>query len=98
MSVVVGRKRRAAPDTSVVSEVTGPVGKTLAIGMEGERATPLDQPPAVPPVRLTVDVETFVCSGCGGWAPGQMLASGKVQIVGDRALAERIVAQMNFMP
>jgi len=27
-----------------------------------------------------------------------VLASGQVQIAGDRALAERIVAQMNFMP
>jgi hypothetical protein len=50
MSVVVGRKVRAAPDSTVVFEVTGPVGRTLAIGTKGERATPLDQPPAVPTV------------------------------------------------
>jgi uncharacterized protein (TIGR03083 family) len=98
MSFAVGRKVRPAPDTTVVFEVTGSLGRTLAIGMEGERATPLDQPPVVPTVRLTMDVETFVCLGCGRWAPEQMLASGKVQIAGDRALAERIVAQMNFMP
>jgi hypothetical protein len=66
--------------------------------MAGERATPLAQPPAIPTVRLTMDVETFVCLGCGRWAPEQVLASGKVQSAGDRALAERIVAQMNFMP
>ena len=50
MAVVVGRKVRAAPDTTVVFEVTGPVAQTLAIAMKGERATPLDQPPAVPTV------------------------------------------------
>ena len=47
MPVVVGRKVRAAPDTTVVFEDTGPVGKTLVIAMKGERATPLDQPLAV---------------------------------------------------
>ena len=51
--------------------------RTLAIGMAGEgtplhwrpsadavtgeRAVPLDQPPAVPTVRLPMDVGTFVC-------------------------------------
>jgi hypothetical protein len=114
MSFVVGRKVRAAPDTTVVFEVTGALARTLALGMQGEgaplnwrpsadavavgRATPLAQPPALPTVRLTMDVETFVCLGCGRWAPEPTLASGKVQIAGDRALAERILAQMNFMP
>src|SRR5215471_15370249 len=98
MSFVVGRKVRAAPDTTVVFEVTGALDRTLAIGMAGERATPLAQPPALLTVRLTMDVETFVCLGCGRWAPEPTLASGKVQIAGDRALAERILAQMNFMP
>jgi len=133
MSFVVGRKVHAAPDTTVVFEVTGALDRTLALGMQGEgpplmrrpsadavagngaplntrcappsadavavgRATPLAQPPALPTVRLTMDVETFVCLGCGRWAPEPTLASGKVQIAGDRALAERILAQMNFMP
>jgi hypothetical protein len=47
MSVMVGRKVCVAPDTTVIFEVTGPVGRTLAIAMKGERATSLDQPPAV---------------------------------------------------
>ena len=98
MSFVVGRKVRAAPNTTVVFEVKGALGRTLAMGMAGERATPLAQPPALPTVRLTMDVETFVCLGCGRWAPEPTLASGKVQIAGDRTLAERILAQMNFMP
>jgi uncharacterized protein (TIGR03083 family) len=98
MSGVVGRKVRPAPGTTVLFEVTGPAGRTLASGMAEERAMPLDQSPAVPTVRWTMDVETFVCLGCGRWAPEQVLASGAVQIAGDRALAECIVAQMNFMP
>src|SRR4030095_1824091 len=50
MSFVVGCKVRPSPDTTVVFEVTGPLGRTLALGMEGERAMPLDPPPAVPTV------------------------------------------------
>ena len=98
ITVGVGRKVRPAPGTTVVFEVTGPISRTLAIGMAGGRATQLAQPPAVPSVRLTMDVETFMCLGCGRWAPEHVLASGTVQIAGDRVLAERIVAQMNFMP
>jgi hypothetical protein len=71
MFVVVGRKVRPAPGTTVVFEVTGPIGRTLAMAMAGERATPLDEPPAVPTVCLTLDVETFVCLGCGRWEPEQ---------------------------
>jgi len=82
----------------VVFEITGVVGRTLAIGMEGECAKPLDQPPALPTVPLTMAVETFVCLGCGRCEPRHVLASDKVRIEGDRALAETIVAQMNFMP
>jgi len=98
MPFVVGRKVRPAPGTTVVFDLTGPVGRTLAIGVVGERAMPLDQAPALPTVRLIMDVETFMCLGCGRWVPERVLASGTVRIAGDRALAERIVAQMNFMP
>jgi uncharacterized protein (TIGR03083 family) len=98
MPFVVGRKARAADGTTIVFQVTGVAGRTLAIGMEGERAKPLDQPPALPTVHLTMDVETFACLGCGRWEPRHVLASGKVRIEGDRALAETIVTQMNFMP
>ncbi len=83
---------------ALVFQVTGVAGRTLAIGMEGERAKPLDQPPALPTVHLTMDVQTFACLGCGRWEPRHVLASGKVRIEGDRALAETIVTQMNFMP
>ena len=98
MPFVVGRKARAADGTTVVFEITGVAGRTLAIGMEGERAKPLDQPPALPTVHVTMDVETFACLGCGRWEPRQLLVSGKVRIEGDRALAKTIVTQMNFMP
>jgi hypothetical protein len=44
-----------------------------------------------------MDAETFACLGCGRWKPDQAMGSGKVKILGDRALGEAIVGQMNFM-
>ena len=97
MPYVVGRKVQPPDGTTVVFRVTGPAARTLAIAMQGARANPLDDPPSTPTVSLTMDVETFACLGCGRWGPGLALQSGKVQIEGDRALGETIVAQMNIM-
>lgn len=97
MPFVVGKKAQAANGTTVVFEVTGAAGRILAIGVEGTRAKLLDTVPASPSVRLTMDVATFACLGCGRWEAGRVLADGKVRMAGDRALGERIVAQMNFM-
>jgi uncharacterized protein (TIGR03083 family) len=97
MPFVVGKKAQAPPGTTVVFEITGPAGDTLPIGVEGTRARRLDALPATPTVRLTMDVETFNCLGCGRWELDTVLASGKVRINGNRALGETIVRQMNFM-
>lgn len=97
MPFVVGKKAQAVNGTTVVFEVTGAAGRILAIGVEGTRAKVLDTTPASPSVRLSMDVETFTCLGCGRWEPVQALADGKVRITGDRPLGEHIVAQMNFM-
>ena len=97
MPFVIGRKAQAADASTVVIEVTGAAGCRLCIGVEGKRAKLLDAPPASPTVRLTMDVETFTCLGCGRWDPGETLQAGKVRIDGDTALGETIVRQMNFM-
>ncbi|GIX48934.1 MAG: hypothetical protein KatS3mg131_3145 [Candidatus Tectimicrobiota bacterium] len=97
MPYVVGKKAQAPDGTTVVFEVTGPAGRTLAIGVEGRRAKPLETVPASPTVRLTMDVETFNCLGCGRWDPEWVLQQGKVRLSGDTALGETIVRQMNFM-
>lgn len=94
---VVGKKAQAADGTIAVFDVTGAAGRTLALGVEGKRAKLLDSAPATPTVRLTMDVETFACLGCGRWDPSKTLEAGKVGIDGDRALGEAIVAHMSFM-
>ena len=97
MPFVVGRKAQAPDGTTVVFDVTGAAGRTIAVGVDGKRANFLDTPPASPTVRLSMDVETFACLGCGRWDPDATLQAGKVQLTGDTALGETIVRQMNFM-
>ena len=97
MSFVVGRKAQAGDGATVVFEVTGPAGCTLAVGVDGKRANMLETPPDSPTVRLTMDVETFTRLGCGRWDPVETLQAGKVQISGDQALGETIIREINFM-
>ena len=97
MPFVVGKKAAAPDGSTVVFEITGAAGRSVAVGVGGGRAAFLDSPPAAPHVRLTMDVETFTCLGNGRWEGSQALARGRVDIDGDRELGERIVAGMNFM-
>jgi uncharacterized protein (TIGR03083 family) len=97
MPYVVGRKVKPTDGTTVVFAMPGAAGRTLALRMESGRAQSLDDTPVTPTVRLTMDAETFACLGCGRWIPGKTLPAGKVQIAGDTALGQTILAQMNIM-
>src|SRR4030095_4727109 len=69
MPYVVGRKVKPADGTTGVFAMPAPAGRTVALRMEGGRAKSLDEIPITPTVRLTMDVETFACLGCGRWTP-----------------------------
>ena len=97
MPFVVGRKVRPDDGASVVFEITGEVGGTIALNMDGGRANRMDPAPVSPTVRLTMDLTAFNALGTGRWTAEQALAGGQVEIVGDQALGERIVGEMNFM-
>ena len=97
MPFVVGRKVAPEDGTSVVFEITGDVGGTIALTMEGRRANRLDPVPDSPTVRLTMGLEPFNALGTGRWSAEHALSNGSVSIEGDRALGERIVGEMNFM-
>jgi len=75
----------------------GAAGRTVALRMEGGRAQSLADIPVTPTVRLTMDIETFTCLGCGRWTPEMALKARKVQMTGDTALGQTILAQMNIM-
>ena len=97
MPYVVGRKVKPADGTTVVFAMPGAAGRSVALRMEGGRAKSLDDIPVTPTVRLSMDAETFACLGCGRWTPEATLQAGKVQITGDIALGQTILAQMNIM-
>ena len=96
MPFVVGKKAQAVAGATVVLHITGPVGRTMAVGVDGTRAKEIE-PPSAPSVALTMDLETFTCLGCGRWDPAKVLEAGKVKLSGDLALGEKIISQMNFM-
>ena len=97
MPFVVGRKVRPDDGTTVVFDITGDVGGTIALNMDAGRAHRMDAAPASPTVRLTMGLEPFNALGTGRWTAEPALAGGSVAIAGDRALGERIVGEMNFM-
>jgi uncharacterized protein (TIGR03083 family) len=102
MPMVVGKKVKPADGTTVVFDVTGPAGRSLAVAMQDGRAQlvdalPVDSGRADPTVRLTMDSETFLRLGAGRGDPAAILATGAVSIAGDHELGEAIVAQMNFL-
>jgi hypothetical protein len=81
----------------LVMAMPGSAGRTVALRTEGGRARILDAIPVTPTVRLSLDVETFTCLGCGRWNPAAPWQPRKVQVTSDTALGEVIVAQMNLM-
>jgi hypothetical protein len=81
----------------IVMAMPGSAGRTVALRTEGGRARILDEIPVTPTVRLSLDVETFTCLGCGRWNPAALWQPRKVQGTSDTALGEVIVAPMNMM-
>jgi len=97
MPYVIGKKAGAPEGATVVFALDGPLGRTVAIGVEGGRAKPLDAAAEQPTVRLATDTETFVRLGCGRVDPDAVVAAGAVRIDGDDLLGGRIVEAMNFL-
>lgn len=97
MPFVVARKAQSPDGATVVFDITGPAGRVLPIVVEGSRGREAEQLPPGPTVRITADVETFACLGCGRWEPEETLRSGKVQVEGDQILGRTIVNQLNIM-
>ena len=97
MPFVAARKAQAPDGTTVVFDITGPAGNVVPVGIDGGRGSVLDSEPLSPTVKLTTDVETFMCLGCGRWDPAEALSSRKITISGDTVLGETIINQMNIM-
>jgi uncharacterized protein (TIGR03083 family) len=98
MPYVVG-KRVAPPDGTVVRfQVTGVLGRKLAVVMDGGRAVALTgSGPERATTSLTFDQDTFWRLGFGRVDGSRALAVGQVRIDGDQALGHRVLASMAFM-
>ncbi|HYZ93090.1 MAG TPA: maleylpyruvate isomerase family mycothiol-dependent enzyme [Actinomycetota bacterium] len=94
MPFVVGKKVAPPDGTTVVFEVTGPAGGTIAVEKQG-RANVLNEVPESPTVKLTMDLETFNRLCCGRGDPQELRKS--VTIQGDTSLAAQILREFNFM-
>jgi uncharacterized protein (TIGR03083 family) len=94
MPFVVGKKVAPPDGTTVVFEVTGPAGGTIAVAKDG-RASVLDSAPESPTVKLSMNLETFNRLCCGRGDPNELRKD--VTLTGDKALGEKIIGEMNFM-
>ncbi len=97
MPYVVGKKAGAPDGATVVFELGPPLAHTLAIGVDGRRAKPLDTAPASPTVTMVTDGETFSRLACGRIDPSAALDDARVRVSGDEALGRKVVESMNFL-
>lgn len=96
MPFVVGKKAGVPDGSTVVFELSGPLGRTVAIGIDG-RARLLDAVPDTPTVCIVTDTETFTRLAVGRLDPAATMVAGSVHFDGDEALGARVVEEMNFL-
>ena len=97
MPFVIGKKVAPPDGTTVVFNVTGAVPREFAIVVEGGRAKLMEEIPAKPTVRLTMDGVCFERVACGRVDPKLAVEAGEVRIAGDVDLGRHIANEMNYM-
>ena len=95
LGYTVGKRARAPDGARVTIELTGPVHRVIHVAVVGRaRVVPELDGPATATVSLASS--TFARLACGRVDPGSEVAAGRVALVGDRTLAERVVANLAF--
>ena len=97
MSFVVGKKVAPPDGTRVLFEVSGALGRSVPVEVEGGRAYVRPELGSEPTVTLTMDQEAFWRLGFGRVSAAEALASGEARLSGDAALGQRVLESMNFM-
>lgn len=97
MGFVVGKKVGPPDGTAVLFEVSGALGRTVPVVVEGGRAQVRPELPSEPTVTLAMDQEAFWRLGFGRVSSAEVLASGEARVSGDAALGQRVLESMNFM-
>ena len=94
LGYIVG-KRIGLPDgTSVVFRLTGPLGRDLAVVVDG-RAKLVDHVDN-PDVLVTVDTLTFMQLACGRIDPQEQIDAGKITWSGNAEIGDRAARNLRF--
>ncbi len=92
---IVGKRVAPPTGSTVVLRVRGPQALERAVRMGDDgRATTLDRAPDDPTLTLTLDTEAFVVLAAGRRRPDEVA----VDIAGDGALGERLLASLAITP
>lgn len=98
MSFVVGKRVAPADGTTVVFDIDGPAGTSVAVAQDGGRAKVIPTRPPRPTAILTMDQDTFVRLVCGRGDPKTLFEEGAFAVLGDEALGRAVADSMNIMP
>jgi hypothetical protein len=98
MPYVVGKKAGCADGTSVRFALSGPSGdaRHVTVAVAGGRAKEAGDD-VVPTVTISLSSIDFVRLGCGRATAAAVEAAGGIGVIGDAAVARRILDSMNFM-
>jgi uncharacterized protein (TIGR03083 family) len=91
---IVGKKVGLPDGSSIVFHLTGPIQRDISVTVDG-RARAVDHIDQ-PTVELTTDTVTFIQLAAGRIDPQAQLDQGKVQLAGDRELANQAAHNLRF--
>jgi uncharacterized protein (TIGR03083 family) len=91
-------KGRAGPGTVVVVTVAEPLPRTLAVRMEGGRATVTDVAAEEATLHLRASPVAFLRVGAGRQPADAAIVAGSIDVEGDRDLAGRVLTGINVVP
>ncbi len=97
LGFIVGKKAAAPDGSSVVFVLSGPMARSVAVGVDAGRASVLDAVPESPTTVLRMATETLWCLLGGRWHPDQVRSDDLVHIEGDDALGRAVVQAANIM-
>lgn len=95
LPIVVGKRAGTPEGAAVAIELTGPVQRRGTYEVRGGRATLVDRPTAPPVATVRLDSDAFTTLALGRRPASEF--TDRVELLGDRALGERIVSQLTMM-
>jgi uncharacterized protein (TIGR03083 family) len=95
LPIVVGKRAATPEGGAVVIDITGPVHRHLVCEVQNGRAKFVDSTTSDPLATVKMDTETFVVLA-NGRRTAQAMAD-RIELGGDRELAQRVVDNCNMM-